>query len=264
MSPDDLPNKEDLQSMSKQNKVKIAIVVPCFNNFLGLAEMLHSVKTKHEWYPIIKDNWRENRGCSKAWNQGFEQAVKDKADYILIVNDDILFSSHAIDALVEEFEKQPEDVILFSAVNVAASCPTPETVFDFPRQESNVAEHPDFSCFMVKPDFQEKIGKFDENFWPAYFEDNDTHRRINLLGYKALCTSGSAYYHVGSVSVQKDETNTISGNFENNRNYFIRKWGGNPEAPTYDHPYNDSSFKASMWLKDGIVYGPTIKNKETN
>lgn len=245
-----------------ESKKKIAIVVPCFNNFEGLAAALHSVKTKHDWYPIVKDNWRENRGCSKAWNQGFEQAVSDGADYILIINDDILFSNHTIDAMVEEFDQQPDDVVLFSAVNVAVSCPTPESVFEFARQESNVAEHPDFSCFMVKPDFQERIGLFDENFYPAYFEDNDTHQRIKLLGYRALCTSGAAYYHVGSVSVTKDTTNIISSSFENNRAYFTQKWGGSPEATTYQNPYNDPSFNPTQWRRaDGTVVGP-LSNKE--
>lgn len=243
--------------------MKIAIVVPCFNNFKGLAEMLHSVKTKHEWYPIIKDNWRDNRGCSKAWNEGVSQAVEEGADYILIVNDDILFSKHTIDAMVEEFEQQADDVVLFSAVNVATSCPTPEAVFDFERQPSNVAEHPDFSCFMIKPDFQERIGLFDEQFWPAYFEDNDTHRRVNLLGYRALCTSGAAYYHVGSQSVAQDSTGVITNNFDKNKAYFIQKWGGPPEAAIYESPYNDPSFKPNMWRRpDGTVVGPLSKNKE--
>lgn len=227
---------------------KIAIVAPCFNNFQGLAEMLHSVQTKHDWFPVVMDNWRENRGCSKAWNQGFAKAVEQGADYILIVNDDILFSSHAIDALVEEFDQQPDDVVLFSAVNVAAACPTPESVFDFERQPSNLSEHPDFSCFMVKPDFQKKIGLFDERFWPAYFEDNDTHRRIDLLGFRALCTTGAAYYHVGSVSNRLDDSGVISTNFENNRMYFLGKWGGDPDVASFTKPYNREDMTPAQWL----------------
>lgn len=228
--------------------MRVAIVVPCYNNFEGLAAMIHSaVSDKHDILHVVVDNWRENRGCSKGWNQGFDRALKLKADYILIVNDDILFSSHTINALVEEFEKQPDDVVLLSAVNVAGSCPTPESVFTFERQVSNYAEHPDFSCFMVKPDFQDKIGRFDENFWPAYFEDNDTHRRIVVLGYKALCTSGAAYYHVGSVSSVKDTTGVIQQRFDLNKQYFIDKWGGMPQAPTYNHPYNDQSMSAKDW-----------------
>lgn len=226
---------------------KIAIVVPCFNNFEGLAAMLHSVKTKHEWYPIILDNWRENRGCAKGWNQGVLQAINDRADYILICNDDIIFSSHTIDALVEEFELEPKETVLFSAVNVAGACPAPETIFDFPRQASNVAEHPDFSCFMIRPDFFGRVGTFDENIWPAYFEDNDMHRRIDLLGYKAKCTSGAAYYHVGSQSVKKDTTGLVSQRFDINKNYFIQKWGGAPEAPTFTHPFNDASVSPRDW-----------------
>lgn len=230
--------------------MKIAIVIPCFNNFAGLADMLASVRTKHDWQPYVIDNWRINRGCSKGWNEGFARAKADGADLILICNDDILFAKHTIDALVEEFEQQPGEVIMMTAVNVAGSCPTPETIFDFARQESNLAEHPDFSCFMVRPDFQEKIGTFDENIWPAYFEDNDTHRRIILSGYKALCTSGAAYYHHGSKTIQNlPADNVVNENFARNEAYFTQKWGGGPGHEQYDHPFNDPNNKVNEWRR---------------
>lgn len=230
---------------------KVAIVVPCYNNFEGLAAMIASVQTKHDWWPIVKDNWRNNRGCAKAWNEGIAEANAKGCDYILVCNDDILFSGHTIDALVEEFDKQPKEVVMLSAVNVAGMCPSPEFVFTFERQPSNYAEHPDFSCFMIRPDMLDQTGPFDENIWPAYFEDNDMHRRIQLLGLKALCTSGAAYYHVGSVSVQKDTAGTITGHFEKNKLYFIQKWGGEPTTATYQTPYNDPNLTPKDWLVGG-------------
>jgi len=228
--------------------VKIGIVVPCFNNLDGLAQMLESVRTTHTWTPYIIDNWRENRGCSKAWNLGFDRAKADGCDFILICNDDILFAKHTIDALVEEFEASPKDVVMMTAVNSAGACPTPETIFEFPRQESNHSEHPDFSCIMIKPDFQDKIGRFDVNFWPASFEDNDTHRRINVLGYKAICTSGAAYYHFGSVTkVKAGPVSVITENFDKNQMYYKTKWGGMPGAESHTVPFGDQTKTAKDW-----------------
>ncbi len=231
--------------------MRIALVVPCFNNFQGLAETLASVQTRHNWWPIIKDNWRENRGCSKAWNQGIKQAREQGADYILICNDDILFAPHTIDALVEEFNRMSKgnlgDVVMLSAVNVANACPTPESIFSFNRQPSNLNEHPDFSCFMVPYNFLDLVGEFDENFWPAYFEDNDMHRRIKLLGFKAMSTSGAAYYHIGSQTVNQDDSGLISANFEKNRGRFIKKWGGEPAAAAFETPFNNPVLTPKDW-----------------
>jgi GT2 family glycosyltransferase len=156
---------------------KIGIVVPVLNNFKGLCEALESVRTSHIWTPYIIPNWRINQCVSWAWNDGTRHAIADGCDYILIINDDILFGPHTIDVLVDHLDNHPE-CVMATACNIQEELPDPYAIFTYEADKPElISPHPDFSCFMVRPDIFEKIGTFDENFKPAYFEDNDYHRR---------------------------------------------------------------------------------------
>jgi hypothetical protein len=40
----------------------------------------------------------------------------------------------------------------------------------------------------------------------------------------------------------------VSGEqFDQNRQYYIHKWGGDLGYEAYDHPYNDESLSAAQW-----------------
>lgn len=53
---------------------------------------------------------------------------------------------------------------------------------------------------MTKKAVFDKIGGFDENFSPAYFEDNDLSWRYIFAGYKNFISKRSYFYHKGSVT----------------------------------------------------------------
>lgn len=231
--------------------MKIGIVVPVLNNFRGALEALESVVTSHDWEPVILPQWRRNKPLSAAWNSGIAKAFEERnCDFALIINDDILFTPSTIDNLIAEFNNLPDEVVLLSACNNRGTIDSeyggPQGVSNFPDSgvTGDFAEHPDFSCFLVKKGFLDRVGKFDENFIPAYFEDNDMHRRINLLGCKAGCTASSPYYHFAS---QTEKTQEFHQMFESNRNYYIRKWGGIPGQETFTTPFN-SEMTPKEWL----------------
>jgi GT2 family glycosyltransferase len=230
---------------------KIGIVIPILNNFRGALEALDSVITSHNWEPIILTQWRRNRPLSAAWNIGINKALNERdCDFALVINDDILFTPGTIDNLVQEFINCPDDVVLLSACNnkgeIDGSYGGPDGVANFvnPGVTGNFAEHPDFSCFIVDHNLHQNIGLFDENFIPAYFEDNDMHRRINLLGYKAGCTASSPYYHYASQTEKSIEFHQM---FESNKNYYVRKWGGVPGQETFATPFNNPNLTPRDW-----------------
>lgn len=231
---------------------KIGIVVPILNNFKGALEALESVSTSYNWEPIILPQWRRNRPLSAAWNIGIKKAFNERScDYALIINDDILFTTFTIDNLIAEFEKLDDSVVLLSACNdrghidgIHGGVDNISNISN-PGLSNDFREHPDFSCFLVKKDFLDKVGLFDENFIPAYFEDNDMHRRINLLNYKAGCVSSASYYHYASGTQKSNEFHQM---FESNRNYYIRKWGNVPGQETFIMPFNDPNLTPKDWL----------------
>jgi GT2 family glycosyltransferase len=232
----------------------VGIVMPTLTQFeLGL-KALQSVVTKHRWTPFIIPNWEKRMAVTVSWNLGINQAIRKGADYILVVNDDILFSPWTIDGLVSYFESADDSIAIVTGHNVRGQIENPDDIFSWPCPEfPNVdEEHPDFACFMIKPSTIENIGNFDENFTPAYFEDNDYHRRINLLGYKARFTASAPYYHYGSRTQNNDSNIPVVPPFafELNRAYYINKWQGDVGSETALHPYGNESLSPKHWIDE--------------
>ncbi|HWZ65617.1 MAG TPA: hypothetical protein VNX65_02345 [Patescibacteria group bacterium] len=237
---------------SKPQLPKIGFTIPVLNNFKGCVEAIASIKTEHQFEVYLEEQWRANKPLSQAWNDGFDRAVAGGCEYIFIINDDILFDQDGVDNLVKEMDRLEKDnVVLVSSNNIIGELSDPYHVLAHQQPyvaPASVADHPNYSCFMVKRNFMEKVGRFDENFKPAWFEDNDSHRRIEMLGYRAICTTASSCVHFGGVSTAL-MSNPSS---EKSRQYYAMKWGGMPEGhggkEAYDHPYNNPELTAKDWI----------------
>lgn len=209
----------------------IAFVVPVMKNFRGFAELMESVDT--EILPIIIPNWVENIGVSKGWNDGLQTAIDSGCEYAVVSNDDVILNHGAINRMVMGLN----DYDLVSAINTRDE--TTREGYD---------EHPDFSCFAIKPkQFVDKFGWFDENFSPAYFEDNDMAWRIKTSGGTYARDLNAGMLHRGSITQNMDGPVVTSPMFEKNRAYYVRKWGGWPGSETYTSPFNDSDATIKDW-----------------
>lgn len=231
--------------------MKIGIGFAIMNNFKGAIEALQSVRTEHDWQPYFQPQHRNQISLAAAWNKMAKEAFADGCDYALICNDDILFAPDTIDAMVREHQRlnETENVVMVTPNNILAELngdiwaildyKIPEGV------ETSFSDHPNFSCFLIGPDYFEKIGTFDENFWPAWYEDNDSHRRAQLLGYREICTTAAPMIHIGGVSTSM----MANPSSETSRLYYMKKWGGIPwpASEVYDHPYNDETISPKEW-----------------
>jgi O-antigen biosynthesis protein len=188
-------------------------------------------------YPI---NFNENKGVSASWNLGIKMAI-DKCDskYFFIPNNDVLLHPKTIDTLIEKIDQK--GVLMATATDISGSIPTPSDIKAvLAPPESLEVEAPDFSCFLIKRETIRSIGYFDESFYPAYFEDNDYHYRIKLSGGHAYRYNQAIYFHYGSRTIKagqqiKDKANL---GYTINRDYFIRKWGGEPGKEIFKTPFN--------------------------
>jgi GT2 family glycosyltransferase len=206
----------------------IALVVPVMRNFLGFSKLMNSVD--EEILPVIIPNWQENIGVSGGWNVGLQIAKENGAETTIISNDDVTFLPGTIKKLVAGIETCD----LLSATNYKHSN----------EQLTGFDEHPDFSCFIVKTlDFIDKFGWFDENFRPAYFEDNDMAYRIKLLGGRYARDLGAGMIHEGSVTQNMDGNPVVtSPMFEKNRAYYVKKWGGQPGEEKFLNAFNGEQY----------------------
>lgn len=216
-------------------ELRIAIGVPTLNNFRGLAELFASLWGE-EYTPFVVNNWTHNNGVSKAWNEILRATLN--FDVTVICNDDIVFDQHALNNLVRSWDEVPKDALMVTA----------STVFDI--EGPRYIEAPDYSCFAIKPSvYMETIGLFDENFTPAYFEDNDSHYRIKLAGHEAYRDHMSFITHKGSQTqnANPDKPIVTSQMFEKNRAYYVEKWGGRPGEEKLKVPYGDTSKDWKYW-----------------
>lgn len=194
----------------------------------------------------------QNVGCAGGWNKGVEWAIEHGFTHIVVANNDILVGPHAIEGMYKRMKRDPH-VLLCSAVDVIREVPVPQMVLneehDVNKKPDTEAPHPNFSCFMITPETIEKVGWFDEDFFPAYFEDNDYHYRLKLVGGKdcAIANTTAVFIHYGSRTQNQNIGAPIvpGDKFNKNREYFIRKWGGAPTTEKYTLPFNDSTKDAT-------------------
>lgn len=231
--------------MSKKNR-KIGVVIPIVNNFSTLPNLLKSLDSKDLSYVYICPNWVDNKGVSKGWNAGILNCEDALCTHVLVLNDDVLMSPGSVDILANRLDRNDGCILATGRNNKSLPGCSPENFHEF--RGDNEAESPDYSCFMIRPEeYLNKVGFFDENFSPAYFEDNDSHYRINLSGHVAMNVGMAPIYHYSSMSRLKPITNVTHDGFVKNREYYVSKWGGTPGQETFKTPYNDPENPVSYW-----------------
>lgn len=236
--------------------MKLGFGFPVLNNHAGCIDAINSIQTKAESIKIRVHRQDVDRvPLAAAWNKLAMELFADGCDYAFICNDDILFSPECIDSMVWEYQRlrKSDNVIMVTPNNIMLEThwiPTPQDILDFRYPEDTAfswSEHPNFSCFMISPEFFELHGTFDENFDPAWWEDNDSHYRANLLGYKEITTTTAAMVHFGGVTTAAIEHPDSSASHA----YYVRKWGsanrnGHEDFKT---PYNEPMLSPKEWQR---------------
>lgn len=161
---------------------------------------------------------------SMAWNRAIIHLLNEGCDYVIVPNLDVVFKSTLVDNMVRQAESH-RNFILWTALpwNDLISIEEAVEVEGWP-------ETPHFSVFMVDKRLFSKVGKFDENFRPAYNEDLDMHWRIVLAGEKAVGYEGARFFHHISRTIHSDPNLLQLNHTTHSRNdqYFIAKWGDKP------------------------------------
>ena len=219
--------------------IKVGLVIPILNNFDQAIDLIYSAKTKeNELKVYIQPQYRYQLPLSQAWNNGMKQAITDGCDYIIIANDDTLFAPWSIDAWVDAMSQEPDKIVLTAPLHIVFS--DEDTDYKYIEKEL-------FSMVMVRANFWEKCGWFDENFDPCWWEDNDMHYRIKLLGYD-IKKFQIPYIHLGNQTTKKMK---LPINSVKSQQYYEKKWGSTNRnlIERYKNPYNDTNLTPKDWIK---------------
>lgn len=178
---------------------------------------------------ISLSDHRTNRGLARSWNDFLVDAQAAKADVMLIINDDVLASHDDLLKLAQGCLDHPEAGIV--------------TAWGFNERMGDVRDN-GYSFFGLNRIAIEKVGYFDENFYPIYFEDSDYTRRLALAGIPFHSCTETNIFHKGSASIGTvAELNRQNNHtFQANNAYFVRKWGGQPGNEIFPNPFNSPQF----------------------
>lgn len=152
----------------------------------------------------------ENVGVAPSWNLALELGFP----WTVIGGDDCLVNETTLEALLNAAEARPE-FGLYS-----------------PVVEEN-KPHSEWSFFMQSRDLTEKLGLYDEIFWPGYFEDDDYRRRMRLAGTMPAKVLESKVQHIGGAT---SEQFAWSVRYTANQERYAAKWGGIPGQETVAEP----------------------------
>lgn len=155
-----------------------------------------------------------NIGVAKAWNW----FAKNVSEIRIISNDDIIYTSTAIEKLVAGYV---DDCLIFP----------------------QVIDINQFSCFILPDKLIERVGYFDEGISPnyAYFEDNDFSYRMQLLGANKVKVDGISIFHNPSSTLRAYSSAQLAlhhKRFEIAKKNYVAKWGGLPGYEKYTVAYN--------------------------
>lgn len=251
----------------------IQISFVTINNFKFVREAINSIKTSRQYKILVIDNGSDTRmdedfkdttyirfdsqvSLSECWNKAINTALEDpRVNYIFNPNDDVIFHEKTIDELVKFIDKS--GYLMVTGNNIAPICDRyftnyvwkDDSDFDMRPITNWREEGPDFSCWMVRRNFVDVVGYFDETFNPAYFEDNDMHYRILLSGNHAKRIMSAPYYHFGSQTARVNPRRDLGSH--RTAGIFNKKWGCTPEGcmdgKGWRFPYNDPSKDYKFW-----------------
>lgn len=219
------PKKNQIKIMNQEFKFIVAI--PTINR----ADLLNEALQKYfedfkDTHIAICDNGKqeiitreqnfmiyrpeENLGVAKSWNMLMDYADKINATHVLMLNDDIYLG------------RNEHEIAMLIRNNMES---------DFINSFQN------WCSYILKVDAWKKAGKFDEEFFPAYFEDNSFDYKMTLVDAKKTWTSFlDPLVYRNSMTIAKEPK--LNNRFAINRQLYIEMWGGLPTEEKYLTKFN--------------------------
>lgn len=176
----------------------------------GVAEYLRSLHPQVQVVSLL------GKGVSAIWNALLSHAFDVLgAPYALVVNNDIRLRPDAYKRLVSDG-------------GPFVTCVGTSSGAKFPDGEPSGEKrpHPDFSCFLIRRECWEQVGKFDETM-RIYTSDGDYHIRMHQAGVEAYCLD-LPFYHYASGALKQadpDGRERILARAHLDRDAFEAKWG---------------------------------------
>ncbi|MCE1189392.1 MAG: glycosyltransferase [Ignavibacteria bacterium] len=183
-----------------------------------------------------------NEGFPGAVNRGIKEST---GDYVVIANNDILFTPYWLERLIDLAEAHPQIGITAPVSNVVsgvqleplATYKSIDEMYRFAEKlyKERVGKYAIFPrvaflCVLLKRELITKIGGLDERFAPGNFEDDDYCLRSEMAGYKTAIAQDVFIHHYGSKSFKAEGQKKYDDRLKINHAKFVEKWGADADG----------------------------------
>lgn len=200
--------------------MKYVVVIPSINPE-NTSACLSTIDGEIKKNVYVVDNSVVNNGVARSWNLGIDRLKEIDGDYLIICSASMRFDGGMRD-LIEELNNS---------------------------NEYGVSTQHGWHLIALGRKTIDAVGKFDENLYPAYYEDTDYIRRMELLGIHEPLDGRTeiGYIKVSANSIMDAYAikHGLRIDMSKSRDYFIKKWGdvydfvNSTRGDMYDHPFNN-------------------------
>ncbi len=201
-----------IESIFKNTNCQYRIIIIDNASNLPAREYLEKLQaSRPDKVSLIRNE--QNSGFTKAVNQGIKNS---SADYVCIVNNDIIVFDGWLDEMISVAEANPDIGIVNPSNNFGRKKPWNKSYqqYALDRTAGRQGEFvqtaaPVGFCYLIKREVINKIGLWDERFNPGYFEDTEYAIRAQKAGYKSVFANGAFVFHFEHSSFKKRGFNKL-------------------------------------------------------
>jgi len=179
-----------------------------------------------------------NLGFLRSCNKALDSC---RGEFVFLLNNDTVLTEGSLDALLQTFEAYPKAGIVgarlqypngklqeaggivwrdASAWNFGRLQDPTEPAFNYVKPCDYVSG----AALMIRRALFLSLGKFDERYAPAYYEDTDLCFGVREAGYEVLLQPRATIIHFEGISHGTDETAGMKQHQVTNRETFATKW----------------------------------------
>jgi len=218
-----------LDSLKKLNASNFKLNTIVIDN--GSKEKLNLSENYLDNIPLKVITNKKNLGFTGGHNTGINYALSKDADYVLVLNNDVVVDPNLISQLLkalgkndkyaiaspkiyfapgfeyhrERYKKSEKGNVIWYAggqmdwKNVIAKHRGVDEVDRGQYQRIEITDFATGACFLIKREVLKKVGFFDDKYF-LYYEDSDLSQRIRRAGYKIIYAPDAVVWHRNAAS----------------------------------------------------------------
>ena len=190
------------------------------------SECISTIDRSHDQFILAIDNRERNRGVAASWNIGIETMRQRGADWLIILSATMRFGEPGMTDFIKAVFNTEADILACEPSHGWHLIAIRSSVFD-------------------------RVGTFDENFYPIYFEDTDFSYRCEVAGdIKWDSVTGIDVTSMGNA--HSGRLAGITSNGQRQVDFILKKWGGTRDHYIYKTPFNEPGRSIKDWRKGDI------------